>query len=67
MSAPKVRPFLMFEGHAEQAMNFYVSLFPSAKIEHIDRYGQQGPGKEGSVRIATFSIADQELSVRIAS
>lgn len=61
MSSPKVRPFLMFEGKAEEAMNFYVSLFASAKIMHIDRYGPQGPGKQGSVRIATFSIADQEV------
>ena len=61
MTTSRVRPFLMFEGKAEEAMNFYVSLFASAKIEHIERYGSQGPGKHESVRIATFSIDGQEV------
>lgn len=54
MAASKVRPFLMFEGKAEEAISFYVSLFSSAKVQHIERYGPEGPGKQGAVRIATF-------------
>ena len=42
-------PFLMFEGRAEEAMTLYVSLFPDARIEKVERYGAAGPGKEGSV------------------
>ena len=44
----KIKTFLMFEGRCEQAMNFYVSLFPDAAITNIRRYGKKGPGAEGS-------------------
>jgi predicted 3-demethylubiquinone-9 3-methyltransferase (glyoxalase superfamily) len=54
-----VRPFLMFEGRAEEAMNFYVSLFPDGKIADIARSGTGEPGAEGSVRLARFSLGQQ--------
>jgi predicted 3-demethylubiquinone-9 3-methyltransferase (glyoxalase superfamily) len=47
----------MFQGRAEEAMNFYVSLFEDGRVLEIERYGADGPGKEGSVKLATFSIA----------
>ena len=56
-----VRPFLMFEGKAEEAMNFYISLFPNAKILDIKRYGPDQPGTEGSVMKATFFIENQTV------
>jgi predicted 3-demethylubiquinone-9 3-methyltransferase (glyoxalase superfamily) len=56
-----VHPFLMFEGNAEQAMNFYVSLVPGSKVIDISRYGPGGPGPEGSVIKATFSVAGQTV------
>jgi predicted 3-demethylubiquinone-9 3-methyltransferase (glyoxalase superfamily) len=56
-----VRPFLMFEGNAEEAMNFYVSLFDDAKVIEILRYGPNQPGKEGSVMRARFSLGDQVI------
>jgi predicted 3-demethylubiquinone-9 3-methyltransferase (glyoxalase superfamily) len=56
-----VRPFLIFEGRAEEAMNFYVSLFDDAKVVEILRYGPNQPGREGSVRLASFSIGDQTI------
>lgn len=59
--ATRVQPFLMFEGKAEEAMNFYVSLFPDAKINEIHRYGPNQSGKEGSVMRASFTIAGQSL------
>ncbi len=52
----KVAPFLMFEGKAEAAMDFYVSLIPNSRIVEISRYGLDGPGAEGSVKVATFEI-----------
>lgn len=55
----QVTPFLMFEGRAEEAMTFYVSVFADARIEEIKRYGAGGPAKEGSVMLARFSIAGQ--------
>jgi predicted 3-demethylubiquinone-9 3-methyltransferase (glyoxalase superfamily) len=51
----------MFEGKAEEAMNFYVSLFPNAKVLDIKRYGANQPGPEGSVMKATFSIGNQTV------
>jgi predicted 3-demethylubiquinone-9 3-methyltransferase (glyoxalase superfamily) len=60
--ATSVRPFLMFQGQkAEEAMNFYVSLIPASEIVDVQRYGPGGPGSEGSVMRATFSIAGQTV------
>ena len=59
--AKSVRPFLMFEGDAEAAMNFYVSLFPGAEIVSIARFGPEGPGAEGSVYQASFTVAGQTI------
>jgi predicted 3-demethylubiquinone-9 3-methyltransferase (glyoxalase superfamily) len=56
-----MRPFLMFEGNAEQAMNLYVSVFPGAAILEITRYGAGEPGPEGSVKLASFSVAGQTV------
>lgn len=56
-----VFPFLMFEGKAEEAMNFYVSLFPQGRILDIVRYGAGGPGKEGSVMKASFTVGEQTV------
>jgi predicted 3-demethylubiquinone-9 3-methyltransferase (glyoxalase superfamily) len=61
MADVTVHPFLMFEGKAEEAMNFYVSLFPGAKILDIKRYGANQPGPEGSVMKASFSIGNQTV------
>jgi predicted 3-demethylubiquinone-9 3-methyltransferase (glyoxalase superfamily) len=55
----QVFTFLMFEGRAEEAMNFYVSLFEDAKVVAIRRYGPGEGGKEGSVMHARFTIGDQ--------
>jgi len=61
MADVTVHPFLMFEGKAEEAINFYVSLFPGAKILDIQRYGANQPGPEGSVMKASFSIGNQTV------
>ena len=55
----KITTFLMFEGKAEEAMNFYVSVFDGA-VDSITRYGADGPGPEGSVQHATFTLAGQQ-------
>jgi predicted 3-demethylubiquinone-9 3-methyltransferase (glyoxalase superfamily) len=57
----KVRPFLMFQGQAEAAMTFYVSLFVDARILDIARYGPGEAGAEGSVKKASFSIGGQTV------
>jgi len=61
MADAKIRPFLMFEGKAEEAMNFYVSLFSGGEVLGIARYGANGPGVEGSVMKASFSIGSQTI------
>ncbi|HDX9493594.1 hypothetical protein CN300_26985 [Bacillus thuringiensis] len=57
----KITTFLMFEGKAEEAMNFYTSLFDQSEIVNISRYDENGPGKEGSVIHATFTLNGQEF------
>lgn len=60
-TSQKITTFLLFEGNAEDAMTFYVSLFDDAGIVSITRYGADGPGKEGSVQHATFSLAGEQF------
>ncbi|THE12715.1 VOC family protein [Bacillus timonensis] len=58
----KVTPFLMFQdGNAEEAMNFYTSLIKDSEITNIVRYGANGPGDEGTVMHATFTLKGQEF------
>ncbi|MFJ4787538.1 VOC family protein [Streptomyces sp. NPDC088794] len=57
----KITTFLMFEGRAEEALTFYMSLFEDAEIVDISRYGADGPGKEGTVQRATFALAGQRF------
>lgn len=47
---------LMFTGKAEEAMNFYVSLFDNAEIKKIERYGTNEQGMEGTVKMAIFHL-----------
>ncbi len=51
----------MFEGRAEEALNFYVSVIPNSTVISIDRYGPGQPGPEGSVMKAIFSVSGQEV------
>lgn len=56
-----VRPFLMFQGEASAALDFYCSLFPDARIEAMERYGRGEPGPEGTIKLARFSIGGQTV------
>lgn len=57
----KITPFLWFDGKAEEAMNFYVSIFKNSKVGNITRYGEAGPGPKGAVMSATFQLDGQEF------
>ncbi|SRR5258708_23118585 len=57
----KITPFLWFDGKAEEAMNFYTSIFKNSKLLNIMRYGEAGPGPKGSVMSATFELDGQEF------
>lgn len=56
-----ITPFLWFDGKAEEAMNFYVSIFKNSKIVSVSRYGEGGLGPKGSVMTATFQLDGQEF------
>ena len=53
----KISPCLWFDGKAEEAANFYVSLFPDSKITRILRHGDAGPGPKGTVLLVEFTLA----------
>ncbi|MFZ1978021.1 MAG: VOC family protein [Bacteroidota bacterium] len=57
----KIIPFLWFDNQAEEAMNFYISVFKDSKILNVTRYGEAGPGPKGSVMTAMFRIEGQEF------
>lgn len=60
-SKQKITTFLMFQdGNAEEAMNFYISLFDNSEIMNITHYGANEAGKEGTVMHAIFSLNGQE-------
>jgi len=55
-NAQKITPFLWFNDQAEEAMNFYISIFKNSKAGAISRYGEGGPGPKGSVMSASFEL-----------
>lgn len=59
---PKITPFLWFDDQAEEAMNFYLSIFKDSKVLNISRYGDAGPGPKGGVMTASFELNGQVLA-----
>src|SRR5438105_11723607 len=55
----KITTFLWFNGQAEEAMHFYVSIFNNSKVISVSRYGEAGPGPKGSVMSAIFQLEGQ--------
>lgn len=62
MTVKSITPFLWFNTEAEDAANFYVSLFPNAKIHSTSRYGDGGPGPKGGVMVVDFEISGQRIT-----
>ena len=58
---PKITPFLWFDNNAEEAMNFYCSIFKNARIVNVSRWGEGGPGPKGTIMTATFQLEGQEF------
>src|ERR1700722_11736802 len=63
----KITPFLWFDGQAEEAAKFYVSIFKKSKITGVSRYGAAGPGPAGSVMSVSFRIEGQDFQALNAS
>ncbi len=57
----KITPYLWFDNNAEEAMNFYLSIFKNSKVGNVSRYGEAGPGPAGTVMSATFELDGQEF------
>jgi predicted 3-demethylubiquinone-9 3-methyltransferase (glyoxalase superfamily) len=57
----EITPFLWFDGKAEEAMNFHVSIFKNSKVGSVTRYGEAGPGPKGTVMSATFQLDGQDF------
>lgn len=57
----KITPFLWFNDKAEEAMNFYISIFKNSKVKSVSRYGDAGPGPKGTVMSGTFLLEGQEF------
>jgi predicted 3-demethylubiquinone-9 3-methyltransferase (glyoxalase superfamily) len=58
---PDISPFLWFDHQAEEAANFYVSVFPGSRITEISRYGEAGPGAVGTAMVVAFELRDQSF------
>src|SRR6516164_7919362 len=59
----KITPFLWFDNNAEEAMNFYTSIFPNSRIAQISRYGEGAPMPKGTFLVGTFYLDSQEFMV----
>ena len=57
----RITPFLWFDSNAEEAANFYVSVFPNSEIMEVSHYGEAGPRAAGSVMVVSFRLDGQEF------
>lgn len=57
----KITPFLWFDSNAEEAVNFYVSVFKNSKVLKVARYSDAGPGPKGSVMTVEFELDGLEF------
>ena len=58
----KITPYLWFDNQAEEAMNFYTSVFRESRVLGVSRYGDAGPGPKGQVMTATFELNGLQLT-----
>lgn len=57
----RISPFLWFDSQAEEAVNFYTSIFRNSTIKSVSRYGDAGPGPKGAVMTMSFELDGQEF------
>ncbi len=62
VSMQKITPFLWFDNQAEEAVNFYTSIFENSRIDKVVRHGEAGPGPAGSVMTMAFQLAGQKFT-----
>jgi predicted 3-demethylubiquinone-9 3-methyltransferase (glyoxalase superfamily) len=61
-TSPKITPFLWFDANAEEATNFYTSIFKNSEIISVSRYGEGSPGQPGKVMTTTFILDGQPFT-----
>jgi predicted 3-demethylubiquinone-9 3-methyltransferase (glyoxalase superfamily) len=59
---PRISPFLWFDTQAQEAAEFYVSIFPNSKILQVTHYNEAGPGRPGSVMTVEFELDGQRVT-----
>lgn len=57
----KITPFLWFDNNAEDAMNFYTSIFKNSRAGAVSRYGEGGPGPKGTAMTVNFELEGQQF------
>ena len=57
----KITPFLWFDDNADEAVNFYLSIFKDGRLLDATRYGEAGPGPKGTIMTATFELNGQQF------
>jgi predicted 3-demethylubiquinone-9 3-methyltransferase (glyoxalase superfamily) len=60
-SIQKITPYLWFNGNAEEAVEFYTSVFPDSRVTKVARWGEGGPGAQGTVMSIAFELASQRF------
>lgn len=58
---PKITPFLWFDKNAEEAAEFYTSVFKNSRILEVSRYGDAGPGPKGQAMVVRFQVEGQDF------
>ncbi|MEU7314551.1 VOC family protein [Streptomyces sp. NPDC007083] len=61
MQPQKIKTFLWYDGQAEEAARFYVSLFADSRIVEVTHYNDAAPGETGSVMTVVFELAGQQF------
>ncbi|GHV73799.1 hypothetical protein AGMMS49940_11010 [Spirochaetia bacterium] len=54
-----IMPFLSYSGCAEEAVNYYISIFPNSKIEEIEYFKERERGEIGKVKTVVFKLMDK--------
>src|SRR5262245_43431183 len=57
----RITPFLWFNTNAEEAVNYYASIFKNSKIGRVTRCGDAGPGPKASMLLFDFKVEDQKF------
>ncbi|MGN6186466.1 MAG: VOC family protein [Thermoanaerobaculia bacterium] len=58
----KITPFLWFDKQAEEAANYYVSIFPNSRVLRTTRYGEHGPMPKGTAMTVQFDLNGQQFT-----